>query len=606
MTIELDQLVEEDLDNVQEIITAVTPGPRAPQVLRGTLYKTVIKEFTDDPKIIEVPTTYVAAYQEGLDVFSTLRAYEQAVAVFRTAALELRKEMDVLTLEQRLGARQRALEEQQKLQQQQTDEQQETRQQEPKEEVHDQEADELQKQITDAVMFSNRYALYFAGQVGLALLDSEAADVKNMFSFGKKNDASTDRDYLTAELARVATRDLTRVVDEKKAKDQEVTKDDLKYTLESIFTSWTNQFNWKTWDGIAEQYDVENTKLKFGKFSLETGEFKKKYDVITISDRVMQVHKENIIGNREFKEQVWQYLLRLTGYDFERKTNPWNPPQTIFTFGHPGCGKTMGYDALMRSFAETVCKPRGIPITIDVLSIEAFGSEYKDKAPLQLAAYRDKIAHDQGLWVMRASDIDTFMPASRAGGLSQEESKLNGVFFSFFDGSVIQKNGRYAALLDANHVDNLDPALKSRLAVKIELPRFDTVEDFAAISKFYLTNGREGVPVTDDQWTEVGQYLLGTELSNREISNVMGDLAGKFEITEEMVGLPYDQKVAIIVDHNKNLTKNTVMDAFEHYVTTTMDIERKSREAKVRQRIEQHKLDLQITLDDTHAGSGQR
>ncbi len=688
-TIELK--LEPELEKVQEIIGSVSSAGSANSVShlgserpamparmppfqssplrRESLYDLVRREFTPGVEGVRLPLTYVEAYEQGKEAFTVLRAYEQAVAVFRAASLELRKDMDILALEQKLGAQQRALEEQQVLQREPAagqivpQDSRETRQQGLPNESNGvceadeaggiseadeagkygigsrkekapikisgkgaAEVDELKRHITEAVMFSNRYALYFAGHVGLALLNSEKADVKNRFSFGTKWDASTERDELTSMLVRVAIRDLQRVIRDSrgsKARNENTNQGDaelktgepktgseknqtecLTYTQEAIFTSWINQFNWKTWEGTAAHYGIDGTRLKSGKFSLESGEFKKKYDVITITDRIMPVHREDIIGNREFKKTVWQYLLRLAGYDFERRTNPWNPPQTVFTFGHPGCGKTMGYDALARSFAETVCRPRGIPVTVDVLSIERFGSEYKDKAPLQLAAYRDQIAHDPGLWVMRASDIDTFMPASRAGGLTQEESKLNGVFFSFFDGSVIQRNGRYLALLDANHIDNMDPALKSRLAAKIELPRFDKAEDFAAIAKFYLAHGREGVPVSGQEWAEVGEYLLHTELSNREISNVMSDLAGSFEIEEDMIGLPYERRVDVVVAYNQGINKTTVMGAFEKYITTTMEIERKSREAKIKQRIEQYKMDLATALDDSPAGSG--
>ena len=46
----------------------------------------------------------------------------------------------------------------------------------------------LQAEISNIIFFSNRYALHFAGNVGLALLKSGQADEKSMLSFGYAND----------------------------------------------------------------------------------------------------------------------------------------------------------------------------------------------------------------------------------------------------------------------------------------------------------------------------------------------------------------------------------------------------------------------------------
>jgi len=75
---------------------------------------------------------------------------------------------------------------------------------------------ELEAEISDAIFFSNSYALYFAGHVGLSLLGSEKADIKNAFYFGGDYNNSKDTYKLTRILSKFASRDIIKNVSEKK------------------------------------------------------------------------------------------------------------------------------------------------------------------------------------------------------------------------------------------------------------------------------------------------------------------------------------------------------------------------------------------------------
>jgi len=175
--IEISDYVEKGSEEVKTLIRG-----QQTRFMRGeSFYHTVLNELSDGTRNNETQLTY-------------LDAFEQALGVFREGTVALRDKMDVLTLEQRSGF-------------------------DP--------SPELQGKIDAAVFFSNRYALHFAGQVGLALLDTERAEVENRFTFGTEYDQSKDRDDLTGKLAKVATDDLNRVLKDK-------TDAELKDTLQAV------------------------------------------------------------------------------------------------------------------------------------------------------------------------------------------------------------------------------------------------------------------------------------------------------------------------------------------------------------------------------------
>ena len=138
--------------------------------------------------------------------------------------------------------------------------------------------------------------------------------------------ASVDRDTLTTRLAVRTARDLSNVLLEK---GTEATSDDLKYTLESTFTTWVNQFNWDRFSETAAKYGTDKTKIKHKNFSVEAGKFKRTYSDVRVND-FMDVRKEDVIGSQEFQNVLWDGLVRLLAYDPERRQNPLDPPKVIF------------------------------------------------------------------------------------------------------------------------------------------------------------------------------------------------------------------------------------------------------------------------------------
>ncbi len=540
----LDSYVKEELNKVRGII-AGSP--------RNGLYDTVISRLSNGTRNSPAQIEY-------------LGAYEQAVGVFRAAALELRKAMDVLTLEQRLGAQNASLHR--------------AKTEMPKTSLREEQevADGLQKEISDAVFFSNRYALCFAGHVGLSLLNSERAQIKNQFSFGTAYDASTDRDVLSGMLANVARDDLLRVIGDK-SRGSKPNDDDLKFTLEAIFTSWTNQFNWLTFKDTAKKYGVDAVSLAYDNYSMKAGDFKRKHSAVIVDDRFMKITKDEVIGSTDLSRILWQNLLMLGAFDQDRKKNPYNPAKVIFTYGEPGCGKTFVAHAYINSFAE-LCKQKGVSCWALTHSTTDYASHYQNQTANELSALAGKINAFPGCVVMYVADADNIFQSRKDPRLTAEQQQTLAVYFKMFDGTLIPRNGKFMAVMDANYIEGIDDATKSRLFDEIvELKRFEKADDFADIAQRTLSKEIDGIEIARQDWLEVGKYLLASPLSNREIGHILQKMC-RISVPEEMFGKNWDDHVVYRTTQLKGLTKDKIISTFDDYVEKRMELERKSYEAK--------------------------
>ena len=551
---------------VQEIANRMAPS--------ANLYESVVEELSQGTRNTPGQIKY-------------LEAFETALAVFRAASYELRKKMDVLTLEQRLGSQQQALEARHLAN---------TLPYSSAEK--DADTAELQKAITDAVFLSNRYALYFAGNIGLSLLDSSGATVTSNLTFGQ-NDASQDRDELTRELSRLTTKKLIELAAEKSKRGQENDDATCKETLEATFTSWVNQFDWRTFEDIAKARGIAETTLRQGNYSLKAGEFKRKYDVVVIDDKFMGIKKEDVIGGQELGDIIWDNLIKLSAYSHEMKRNPYNPAKVIFTYGAPGCGKTFTAHALIRSFGE-LCRTKGIPFWALTHSTTDYASHYQNKTANELSALAERIKDFPGAVAMYVADADNLFHSRKDPNITVEQQQTLGVYFKMFDGQLIPKNGKFMAIMDANYIEGIDDATKSRLFDEIvEMKRFSTPEQFAELSRRTLTKGLETHLLKDVEWLEIGKFLLNSPLSNREIDHVIGRLRRDFKVPEDMVGKLFEEHERYRNEKMSGVTKDYILEKFEGYSKTRMEIDRASYEARRTEDYARFQMALEQHVRDT-------
>ena len=563
----IDPFIEEEQKAVKRIIVgSQESGSSLRRLNSSTLYSVVLDKLTGNTRNTPEQITY-------------LSAYEIAAAVFRASALELRKCMDILTLEQSLAAQRKVIEEMPQIKNQmQPGFFQGSQSAEKDKTIETAVLQELQTKISDGIFFSNRFALHFAGYVGLALLGEEKADIKKMFSFGTLHDASKERDELTKQLAAAAAADVLGICasleKEKRTLDDSVLKD----TFQAIFTTWVQQFQWNTFSPTAEKFSVQDIKLSYKGFSLSQGEFKQKHDEVIVDERIMPVRREDVIGSQEFGKVLWNNFLKLSAYDHERRKNPYDPASVIFTYGEPGGGKTFTSHAHIQSFAD-ICKARGISFWAFTHSTTDYASHYQNKTANELSSLAEKVRSFPGIVVMYVADADNIFQSRKDPRLSSEQQQTLSVYFKMFDGTFIPKNGKFMAIMDANYIEGIDDATKSRLFDEVtELKRFSTAEDFSELVKRTISNGLP-LKISDEDWQAVGKYVLETPLSNREVGHVVKKIRRNFTVPEEMLGASFEEHVKYRNEQLASLTKEGIISTFDDYIKNRMEIERASYES---------------------------
>jgi len=158
--------------------------------------------------------------------------------------------------------------------------------------------------------------------------------------------------------------------------------------------------------------------------------------------------------------------------------------------------------------------------------------------------------------------------------------------------------------MDANYIDKIDDATKDRLFDEIlEMKRFTKPEEFGEYARRYLTKGTEGVGIEGKEWNEVGEYLLGTDLSNRVIGNILNRVKRRDIIYEErLTGASWDEKAAFINEYMKSIDKGLVIKTFDEYLKTRAEMEDESARAKIEARYGFTKQQLSLPYKGTDEG----
>ncbi len=579
--IDLEGKVTQELDIVRRVIG------------NSNIYSNIIKEISESTRNTAEQVSY-------------LDAYEKALGIFRATSLELRDYIDIRSLKEKLGALNYSVNGKAKDVINLDDFIEEIRQI-PKDDKIKIESDMLVEQIANAIYFTNRYALYFAGLVGLELLNSKKPDVIKRFAFGNKYESSVNRDKLTSLLTDMTNESLIQTINDEKKEGHKITDNVLKNMLEVEFARWINQFNWLRFNDVTEKYQVDKLKLKFGNYSLLAGEFKKKYDIVEVDDKFMNVRKEDVIGSvmgdDEFGGVLWNNLIKLGFYDHETRKNPFDPASVVFTYGEPGGGKTFVSNALVQSFAD-LCREKKIPLWALTHSSTDYASHFQNKTANELAILGHKIREHHGPVVMYIADANNIFLSRQDPNVTAEQQNTMAVYFKMFDGTMIPKNGKFMAIMDANYITGIDPATKSRIFDEIvELKRFTNPEDFAKLAKVSLTKGLNIIPVEENDWQVIGKYLLDSPLSNREIGHIIKKLRRGFNVPEDMLGSPLEKVIEYRNEKLKDINKDLIINTFNEYIETRMRIERTSEEQQVVEDYERFKSFLEKGAKSTESSS---
>jgi hypothetical protein len=532
-----------------------------------------------------VAQMYAASNEQPHIYFKQLDSFERALATFSAATLALRDAQNVPTLEEIASL---DLTPEAKL--------------------------KTQSQLSSATYLSNSAALAFAGYVGLHELSLKpVVDYKDEFSFGKSRD-SQDRVQLQKILVGELDKQLQAESKKPSATSMTATKTDamLVYTnptspnraplttiLSHLYTSWINQYTHDVAKNLLAtelaELDIPDFKLQYENLTFEDGKLQQKHTKITVDERIMPVRVDQVIGNTEYVTELTQFVTQLLLYDPVTRKNPVTVPSVVFTYGDPGCGKTFTAHAIMRhaiSLAEKYDKP----LWAFTHSVTDYASEFQNKTAVELAKLAQAVTDFAGPVLMYGADIDVVAKA-RSSRMTSEEEKTLGVYFRFFDGSLIPKNGKFLSLLDANYVDDMDPAFKSRVIDKtVILKRYESAENFAEYVKRTLERKSKLITFSDTEFQSLGKLLLESHLNNRQITNQIDNFVASANcVTEDWLTWNPAQIQEAQSDMFRSLTAKKLEERFIEFIASVQTMEEESRRKKLEENMASfaHSLSLE-------------
>ncbi|HLP79596.1 MAG TPA: ATP-binding protein [Acidobacteriota bacterium] len=485
-----------------------------------------------------------------------LDVYEQALGIFQQSTQTLRKNMDVGSLELRLTA------------------------------THDQTTQDkpsaTRADYVTSVQLANKYALAFAGHVGLSMLNRPLSATNDIYAFDADMSFSRDDETLTQNLVKQTQADMTKWFAKVRADGEKPSDEALKDVLAYTFTSWINQFRWSTHKDVAKARDIEGLTLKYDRFTIKDGAFSTKDNRVEIDERVMRLMPDDIIGNAKMKADVQQWLLKIALYDHSVAKNVEKVPMCTYIDGPPGCGKTVFANAHLQWIAQ-MCKDAQIPCWVGIHSATDYISHYQNQSAVELDKFAAKIRGFPGIVVQYIADVDTIF-GNRASGMTQEEQKIFSTYLKMFDGSSIPKIGKVGFIMDANYSDGIDKATKSRIfGQTFVMSPLATPQEFADYSKLSLTKGLP-IDMPQQQWLHLGEYLKSIELNNRQIGHVFDDIrSGNMVVSPEMLTWSFDKKLKFRLDSIGELSAEKIIAKFDAYLKTLAAMDARQQDEKAKQ-----------------------
>jgi hypothetical protein len=248
---------------------------------------------------------------------------------------------------------------------------------------------------------------------------------------------------------------------------------------------------------------------------------------------LLPVWPEDVVGNREYLAAGIRLARDVAGFDFEAGRNPKKLNPVLFAQGSPGCGKTITAHAIGNYFLR-YCKERGVNARFLVIRRTDWASSFQNASATQLIKiFKEQVHGFNGVVGVYWPDIDTAFAARSDPGMRSEESNILGASFGIFDGTLIPKSGKWFLMCDANYM-NMDEATLSRISQdphKIKGPC--TAEDFVELMRDKkLKEFIDMIPMSEDEWLQVGQLCLDYEFSGRNVEAICQSILTKIQDVE--------------------------------------------------------------------------
>ena len=273
---------------------------------------------------------------------------------------------------------------------------------------------------------------------------------------------------------------------------------------------------------------------------------------------------EDIIGNKEVKDELLLSMRKLFLFDEEKNMNPaleMNQfKQHYLLEGEPGNGKGM-LGAYAATIGTNLSKKLGKKLRI--ISLEN-NSDYQDGPILKLLTYLNEISTSKDLYLILLDEIDSAFTSRTDDRTQNYQRKLTNELLKFTSNSIAYVNrGNYVIISMTNTPDQLDKAFISRTnnsRYVCEGPKESTEKSLLIKNLLHKLVPKNKIQIED--WETIGQTAYKLNLSGRDLAGCVRNLFEKHserEVPDSLFKKTYEDRITYFSNFKK-ITQKSLLE----------------------------------------------
>jgi len=284
---------------------------------------------------------------------------------------------------------------------------------------------------------------------------------------------------------------------------------------------------------------------------------------------LMPIQVDDIVGNGDYLEACLRTARDVAGFDLTTGRNPKTINPVLFALGRPGCGKTVTAHAVGNYFLD-FCRERAIEARFLTIRRTDWASSYQNASANALVRiFRREVGEWPGVVCVYWADIDTAFAARSDPGIRGEERNVLGAAFGIFDGTLLEPNGKWFMMCDANYM-NMDEATVSRITQEPFVLEGATTpaEIVRLLRDVKLRDHRTFLDLSEEEWLDLGARCCELDLSGRSLTNMARRVIAAvqdFEYPDEYYRADFGRRREIIVASSAHLDAadlHAIVDAY--------------------------------------------
>lgn len=305
----------------------------------------------------------------------------------------------------------------------------------------------------------------------------------------------------------------------------------------------------------------------------------------------------DLIGNEDVKKQLSLDATRLVCYNFKiRNGVPSKVSNSVILYGEPGTGKTsLVYAAANYVINAERFRHNNNPFRFMKIRVTDIFDKFLGQSAKNIESILNQVSDPEHITMALIDDGDSYFSNRENNGGKEVDAHTLNVLFEFLD----RKAGNYILFITTNFYEQFDPAIKSKIGLKLEVKKPETLDEYAGILKgkinSVLPEDFNRLRIGLDDYQLLASKARSLKLSPRDIEKIAEHISQKVTSIEETTLHDYctfnDEETVMNPSKNyRDLTKDVVSQAIESHV----QVQRKAEAESIKRAVETKKKNLEV------------